>query len=114
MQNTFSAVVPFHLRYNVYTYMGSDLPDVAATGRPLNNKFVGNTMTGAVETLKLKESDGTLFEDNMFTDATVLRLEDATAIMMGNKGLGNTHLKATDGACYDPSSDPGFTPTCVI
>lgn len=104
---------PFNFRYNCYTYMGTDLPYVAATGRVLNNKFVGNTLSGGRETIKLKESSGTLFENNSFTDATVIRLDDADAIMKNNTGLRGVEMKTVAGGCFDLNSDPGFRPTCA-
>lgn len=100
-------------RYNVYTYDGTDLPWVVDSGRPLNNVFSDNTITGGVETIRLRVSDGTEFIDNTFKGATAARFDDATeTVMSGNTGLDNVKLRSVNGACFDEISDAGFTPIC--
>lgn len=100
-------------RYNLYTYEGSDAPDVVDSGRSQNNQFVENEVSGGQETIKLKESDGTVFQDNDFSDATTIRFDDATEVLMvGNKGLDDAELKVANGGCFDGDSDEGFEPTC--
>ena len=100
-------------RYNTYTYLGSDEPDTVDSGRSQDNIFKGNTIVGGLESIKIKEADGTQFIDNTFEDVTTIRFDDAEGtIMSGNTGLDDATLKATNGACFDDSSDSVYTPTC--
>lgn len=102
-------------RYNVYTYAGSDAPDVVESGRPQNNVFSDNLMVGSTETIKLKESDGMQFIGNTFVNTTVIRFDDSTGIVMvDNSGLDmdDVELKVNNAACFDASSDEGFEPVC--
>lgn len=100
-------------RYNFYTYQGTDAPDVADSGRSQNNVFKYNIVHGGDETIKLKESDGTVFQENMFFSATVIRFDNATEVLMvGNTGLDDAELKVDNGACFDDDSDVGFEPIC--
>ncbi|CAM9942410.1 unnamed protein product [Ascophyllum nodosum] len=102
-------------KYNVYTYEGSDDPDVVESGRPQNNVFSGNLIVGADEAIKLKESDDMQFLDNVFVNTTTLRFNDSTGVVMiGNSGLDldEVELKVSNGACFDGSSDSGFEPVC--
>ena len=98
------------IRYNAYTYLGSDTPDVVDTGRPQNNIFRENAFIGGQETLKIKEADGTQFLDNTFVDATTIRFDDAKeTFMSGNTGLDATRLKLANGACLDGESKTDAT-----
>ena len=106
-------LTPSLLRYNTFSYLGSDAPDVVDSGRSQNNIFQDNTIVGGDESIKLKEADGTQFIDNKFEDATTIRFDDATGIIMsGNTGLDDVELKVASGACFDEASDADFTPTC--
>lgn len=101
------------IRYNVFSYLGSDAPDVVSSGRSQNNIFTENTLIGSEESLKIKEADGTQFVDNIFESADTLRFDDATGnVMQGNTGLDSVTLKVAYGACFDSESDSDFTPTC--
>ena len=83
------------------------------SGRSQDNIFQKNTIIGGLESIKIKEADGTQFIDNIFEDVTTIRFDDATeTIMSGNTGLDDVTLKATNGACFDDSSDSAYTPTC--
>lgn len=100
-------------RYNFFTYEGSDDPDVADSGRSQNNVFIENEISGGDESIKLKDSDGTVFEDNDFSDTETIRFDDSTEVLMkGNSGLSGVELKVTNGACFDDDSDEEFEPTC--
>lgn len=100
-------------RYNFFTYLGSDAPDVVASGRSQDNKFISNFVRGGLETIKLKESDGTTFQDNEFVDAITIRFDNATEMrILGNKGLDDAELKVVNGACFDNDSDDRYTPNC--
>ena len=105
--------MPSLLRYNTYSYLGSDAPDVVDSGRSQDNIFKENTFVGGDESLKIKEADGTRFIDNTFEDVTTIRFDDATGtIMTGNTGLDDADLKVANGACFDQASDAEFVPTC--
>lgn len=98
-------------RYNTYTYLGSDAPDVADSGRSQDNVFQENTIVGGAESIKLMDSDGTQFIDNIFEDAKTIRFTDArNTLMSGNTGLNNSKLKVANGASFDARSDSGFEP----
>lgn len=102
-----------YCRYNFFTYEGSDPPDVVGSGRAQNNIFVENEVAGGDETIKLKESDGTVFRDNDFTDAKKIRFDNAkNVLMVGNTGLDDVELRVSNGACFDEDSDEGFDPVC--
>ena len=99
------------LRYNTYTYLGTDAPDVVDSGRPKDNIFRENNIIGGVESIKLMDTDGTQFINNTFQDATTIRFSDATkTVMSGNIGLKNSKIKVADGASFDARSDKGFEP----
>ena len=101
------------LRYNVYTYEGSDDPWVADSGRMKNNVIRDNTINGSPESIKLGEADGTEFIDNTFEDPAKIRFEDCSGtIMSGNTGLDDVELTINDGACFDDTSDSAFIPVC--
>ncbi|CAB1111472.1 MEP22d [Ectocarpus sp. CCAP 1310/34] len=106
-------------RYNAYSYLGSDEPDVVSSGRSQNNVFSQNSFAGAAETIKIKEADGTQFLDNVFevgdADGLVVRFDNATGnLMQGNTGLddGEFELKVDNDACFDGESDSGYEPVC--
>lgn len=83
------------------------------SGRPQDNVFRDNEVSGGDETIKLKESDGTIFDNNDFSDAKTIRFDDATEMLMtGNTGLDDAELKVSNGACFDEDSDDGFEPVC--
>ena len=101
------------LRYNVYTYLGSDAPWVVDSGRSQDNIITGNTIIGGPESIKLGSADGTEFIDNAFEDPAKIRFQDSTGtVMSGNTGLNGVKLRITDGACFDAKSDSAFTPVC--
>lgn len=101
------------VRYNFFTYEGSDEPDVVDSGRSQDNVFRNNEVSGGDESIKLKESDGTVFQDNDFSDTDTIRFDDATEVLMvGNSGLDDVELKVANDACFDEDSDDGFEPTC--
>ncbi|CAM9816491.1 unnamed protein product [Ectocarpus sp. 6 AP-2014] len=105
--------------YNAYSYLGTDEPDVVSSGRSQNNVFSQNSFSGAEETIKIKEADGTQFFDNIFevgdADGLVVRFDNATEnFMQGNTGLedGEFELKVDNDACFDGDSDSGYEPVC--
>lgn len=103
------------LRYNVYTYEGSDSPTVVDSGRLKNNIVRGNTIIGGgKESIKLKAADGTQIIDNTFQDPTSKnRFQDSIGtVISGNTGLDGVGLRVTFGSCFDASSDPAYVPVC--
>ena len=99
-------------RYNVYTYEGTDTPDVTDSGRSQNNVFSDNDIIGGREAIKLQQADGTQFINNIVSDATTIRFDDVTEMLMeGNSGLDDAKLKVA-GACFDAASDSGYEPLC--
>lgn len=101
------------LRYNIYTYEGSDLPWVVESGRLQNNIFSANVMIGAQEAIKLAAADGTEFTGNVFSNPTKIRFQGSTdTVISGNTGLDLVELKLEDDACFDASSDAAFIPVC--
>ncbi|CAM9431716.1 unnamed protein product, partial [Laminaria digitata] len=100
-------------KYNVYTYDGEDKPWVVASGRPQDNTFSDNTITGGDESIKLRVADGTEFIGNTFETVTTLRFDDtAETVMSGNTGLNGVELKIDNGACFAEISDAAFNPVC--
>lgn len=98
-------------RYNTYSYLGSDAPDVVMSGRSQDNVFRDNTIIGGKESLKIMTADGTQFIDNTFLDALTIRFDNATkTTMSGNTGLTDVKLKVANGASFDEKSDYGFEP----
>lgn len=86
---------------------------MADSGRSQNNTFLNNTVSGGRESIKLKEADGTTFQENIFINVTTIRFDNATeTLMLANTGLQDVELKVVDGACFDEGSDSGFEPTC--
>lgn len=101
------------LRYNVYTYEGSDDPWVADSGRSQDNIFSDNTISGGQESIKLSMADGTEFIDNTFKSAKTVRFEDCEGTLMsGNTGLDKVSLKVSDGSCFNKKSDRDYKPVC--
>lgn len=99
-------------RFNTFSYLGSDEPEVSESGRSKDNVFKENTIIGGLESIKIKEADGTQFIDNSFKDASTIRFVDATkTLMLGNTGLDDSTLKIASGASFDKGSDHGFEPT---
>ncbi|CAN0073378.1 unnamed protein product, partial [Sphacelaria rigidula] len=100
-------------RYGLYTYEGSDLPDVMDTGRSQNNIFVGNTVKGGPQSVKIKEADFTTIIDNKFEDAEVVQFQNATeTFVVDNTGLDDVEIKIQEEACFAENSDSEFKPIC--
>lgn len=99
-------------RFNTFSYLGSDAPEVGDSGRSQDNVFRENTIVGGLESIKIKEADGTQFIGNTFKDASTIRFVDAKkTLMSGNTGLDDSKLEVANGASFDGSSDHGFEPT---
>lgn len=68
-------------QYGLYFFKGSDTPTESSNnGRPKNNTFVNNTITGSgIYGLKMKETDNNIFRDNDFiNNAKTLLIEAST------------------------------------
>ena len=102
------------LRYNVYTYEGSDAPTVVASGRLKDNVVKNNIIIGGgKETIKLKAADGLQIVDNTFINPAKTRFQDCFGtVVSGNTGLDGIRVRVTHGSCFDASSDAAYTPIC--
>ncbi|CAM9868495.1 unnamed protein product, partial [Laminaria digitata] len=101
--------------YNVFSYVGSDKPGVSDNGRNYDMVFRNNEFTGSAESIKIKETDGFQFYDNVFRNAKVVRFDETKdTVMSGNTGLDfkDVEVKRLGGACFDGISDSSWTPTC--
>lgn len=99
-------------RYALYTYEGSDAPDVVDSGRAQNNIFDGNTIVGGPQSIKIKKSDGTQIINNEFMDAVLVEWDDTTDnLVAGNIGLEDVELDVSE-ACFAEGSDAKFEPLC--
>lgn len=100
------------LRYNIYTYEGTDEPWVADSNRMDGNRFTRNTIVGSPESIKLVSADFTRFSLNTFDDVTKIRFEDSTnTIIKLNTGLDDAKMTITD-SCFHKNSDDMFVPLC--
>lgn len=85
-------------QYGLYFFKGSDAPTEAGDGRPKNNRFINNIISGSViYGIKLKDSDNNLFQDNQIVNnGKTLLLETASGnrfehnTISGNKEVGIT------------------------
>lgn len=112
LSTTMGNHVPSVLRYNIYTYEGSDAPWVTNSGRSQRNQFKRNTIIGGDEAIKLGSADFTRFNGNTFQDASKIRFQDSTkTVMKNNKGLDDVEMRITE-ACFHGVSDAAFAPIC--
>eukprot|EP00904_Undaria_pinnatifida_P005831 jgi/Undpi1/2378/HiC_scaffold_13.g05759.m1 len=104
--------------YSIYSYLGSDEPEVSDSRRSYDNVFQENVIIAGEQSIKIKETDGTRFIDNTFWDAREIRFDDATGtVISGNTGLDGAELQVANGACFDHSSNDGgeefgYKPIC--
>lgn len=79
-------IVRDNVENGLYLYQGDDLPETT-DGRPKDNVFRNNTVSGNGRLIKVRDADRILFEDNVFS-GTVSDIEiyDSTAIdIVGNE-----------------------------
>lgn len=108
----FSLILVASFRYALYTYLGSDGPDVVDTGRPQNNVFDSNTILGGPQAIKLKEADGTKITNNYFEEPTKIEFNLTTGTYFtGNTGLEDAEVKATD-SCFAESDVEELSESC--
>ena len=109
------SLVRYLSRYNAYSYLGSDAPDVVESGQSKDNCFQENTIIGGIETLKIMDADGTEFIGNSFEDAVTIHFDDSTrTVMLGNTGLNDARLKLHNGASFDRQSEYGLEPIYLL
>lgn len=91
----------------MYTYKGSDGPDVEATGHPQDNLFESNTVIGGPQAVKFKESDGSQLINNVFSDPGTVEWSNSTGnVVMGNTGLDEaTEVKLVEPACFESTDE---------
>eukprot|EP00903_Cladosiphon_okamuranus_P020616 g18926.t1 len=95
--NTFSNTT----KYALYTYEGSDAPDVQVTGRSQYNVFDSNLVIGGPQAIKLKESDGSNVTNNVFVDPVLIEWSNSTKnVVTGNIGLEDAEVKLVEPACF--------------
>lgn len=89
--------------YALYTYLGSDAPDVAHTGFPVNNVFEGNHIKGGPQAIKIKQALGTQIVNNNFSEPTRIEWQNSTRnVVVGNEGL---HDNSTEVRLYQTCFD---------
>lgn len=99
-------------RYALYTYLGSDGPDVVDIGRPQNNMFESNTIIGGPQAIKLKEADGTKIINNVFEEPEKIEFNLTTdTYFTGNMGLDDVEIKVTD-SCFTESDVEELSDSC--
>lgn len=108
--NTFKGVT----KYGLYTYKGSDPPEVSEDGRPENNIFHDNTVICAEDAddaagVKFKEADGTMAFGNDFQDCHDLQFLDATETSWYDNAPGDACLKSGSSTF---SEAQGLPPAC--
>ncbi|CAM9179603.1 unnamed protein product [Pylaiella littoralis] len=90
------------LQYALYTYEGSDAPDVQPTGYSQNNVWKANSITGGPQPMKFKESDGNQLIDNVFTNPGIMEFASTTDnVVTGNIGFDEaTEIKVSAPVCF--------------
>ena len=98
------------VRYNAYSYLGSDAPDVVESSQA--NLFQENMIVGSLQIFESMDAVGTQFVGNSFENAVTIRFDDATrTVTTANPGLNNTKRKVNNGASVDEKSGYGYEPT---
>lgn len=94
-------------RYALYTYQGSDEPDVYDTGYSQNNTFDGNIINGGPQAIKMKQSDGNIIINNKFSNPGSIEWSDSTGnVVFGNTGLdGATKTRMVHPACFGSTDE---------
>ncbi|CAM9395437.1 unnamed protein product [Ectocarpus sp. 4 AP-2014] len=83
-------------KYGLYTYKGSDSPDVS-NGRPKGNKFEGNTVSNTKVGVLGKEGDDNIFKNNVFINVDTFEFEKSKGTEWTGNSLG--------GGCLDRGKD---------
>lgn len=95
-------------RYALYTYLGSDPPDVTETGgRSQDNVYDSNTIMGGPQAIKFKESDGSVVTGNTFSDPGTVEWSNSTRnVVTDNIGLADAdEFKINEPACFDETDE---------
>lgn len=97
----------------MYTYEGSDAPDVSDISYSQNNTFDSNTIIGGPQAIKMKESDGNIIINNKFSNPGVIEWSDSTGnVVLGNAGLHRaTKIRMVHPACFDDTDEVVFPDT---
>eukprot|EP00904_Undaria_pinnatifida_P008377 jgi/Undpi1/466/HiC_scaffold_1.g00462.m1 len=89
--------------YAIYTYLGSDPPNVGDNGFPQNNVFEGNHIRGGPQALKIKQASGTQIVNNNFSEPMKIEWQNSTGnVVVGNEGL---HDNSTEVRLYQTCFD---------
>ncbi|CAM9629201.1 unnamed protein product [Pylaiella littoralis] len=97
-------------QYGLYTYQGSDAPDVSI-GRPSRNTFMANLINKCDIGVKIKEGDDNVFTDNTFVSTNTFEFPDSTNTFWEDNDLGGGCIEADDVDELDFA--PGSTPIPV-
>ncbi|CAB1099946.1 MEP1 [Ectocarpus sp. CCAP 1310/34] len=93
--------------WGLYTYMGSDEPDVS-NGRPNGNTFNNNKVTNSAGGVKFKNSDNIVVTNNEFTGTEELEFYDAQATTWSGNSLPSgvciDNITSDDGNSVPPST----------
>eukprot|EP00752_Nemacystus_decipiens_P012441 g11022.t1 len=94
-------------KYALYTYEGSDPPDVQVSGFSQDNVFDSNYVFGGPQAIKFKESDGSHVTNNVFTDPGVIEWTNSTRnVVTGNVGLDGEDVEVVlVDACFDETDE---------
>ncbi|CAM9140533.1 unnamed protein product [Laminaria digitata] len=108
-------IISRSFRYNIFTYLGTDLPDVPdTTGFPIGNVFWRNYISGTyLYTIKLKEADFTVIVNNRIRSAATIMIDGCsdTTYRDNTQEEYLTFNVKTD-SCFSGDSDSDLSPTC--
>lgn len=106
-------IVDSSTRYNIFTYLGSDPPDVEGTsGLPIGNVFWRNYISGTrYDTIKLKQAESSVIVNNRIRGASTVSFDGSSDTMYrDNEEETGMEGVAKGSACF--SDDSSLTPKC--
>ncbi|CAN0151476.1 unnamed protein product [Ascophyllum nodosum] len=101
--------------YNLYTYLGSDKPDVPdTTGFPIGNVFWRNYLSGTFEdSIKLKQAEQSVIVNNRLTSAGSIMIDASTqTTFRDNEEETFLSFSIKEDSCFTDDSDSDLTPRC--
>ncbi|CAM9925068.1 unnamed protein product [Ascophyllum nodosum] len=78
--------------YGLFTYHGSDTPEVSSDGRPSENFFYDNAISDTKTSVKIKEANKTVITGNTFTGASRLEFNDAEGTAWSSNTFEGLHF----------------------
>ncbi|CAN0243860.1 unnamed protein product [Scytosiphon promiscuus] len=88
----------------LYTYEGSDEPDVAG-GRPYDNVLSNNVVSNCPVGVKIKEGDDNVLAGNTFIDVDTFEFPDSTNTLWTGNTIGDGCIEEDDEVDYADGSD---------